>query len=214
MKLDNLGDYTERASRNSHYSSFPQLPNAWIYIAIDIRDMNLCKIGLTTKPHPRLRIGEGKTYNPFLELFTIYELSACTWGCSQEELNDIESYFHSRATFGGAIKYPSTMRDSEWFFTAPYEAEFQIDWMIAKRGFSVDGWCLYETCERKDRDQKRLNNINVEGMKRIKTIFRPDPCEYISKAASAGMQPYQYQYYVNYLRKYHNGDWIDKIYLK
>ncbi|QPQ23106.1 hypothetical protein [Lonsdalea populi] len=69
--------------------AYPTLEHAWLYIAIDIRDLSICKIGLTTKKHPQLRLNEGRTYNPFLELYAIYELSATTWGCSQKELNDI-----------------------------------------------------------------------------------------------------------------------------
>jgi hypothetical protein len=67
MDYDELyGKYTEKASQNPHYAHYPTIPNAWIYIAIDIRDMNMCKIGLTTKEDPLKRISEGRTYNHFL----------------------------------------------------------------------------------------------------------------------------------------------------
>ena len=215
MDYDELyGKYTEKASQNPHYAHYPTIPNAWIYIAIDIRDMNMCKIGLTTKEDPLKRISEGRTYNPFLELFTTYQLSACTWGCSQKELNDIENYFHRRSTFGGAIKHVRTQRDSEWFFNDPEEAEHQIDWMLAKRGFSVRGWYLYEVYTREDRDQEKLNYINVDALKEIKTIFRPDPYEYQNKALAAGIKDYQFVDYFNFLVDFNRGDEIRKIYLK
>ncbi|HCZ8661477.1 TPA: GIY-YIG nuclease family protein [Citrobacter braakii] len=167
--------------------------------------MNMCKIGLTTKEDPLKRINEGKTYNPFLELFATYQLSACTWGCSQQELNDIENYFHHRATFGGAIKHVRTQRDSEWFFNDPEEAEHQIDWMLAKRGFSVRGWSLYEIYIREDRDQEKLNYVNVDALKEIKTIFRPEPYEYKSRALAAGLRDYQFADYFNFLFDFHRG---------
>lgn len=211
---ERIDDETEEETQNEHYSSYPILPNAWIYIAIDIRDLDICKIGLTTKKTPQLRINEGKTYNPFLELFTTYELSKCTWGCSREELRDIEKYFHNRHIFGGAIKYPGTGRTSEWFFTSPSEAEYQIDWMLAKRGFSVEKKPLYEIYERTDRDLNRLNYIRVEAMKKIKTIYRPLPEDYEYCAENSRMASYQYERYIKFLEKFHNGDWIDKIYLK
>ncbi|MGP2446585.1 hypothetical protein [Pantoea ananatis] len=215
MDYDELyGKYTERASINEDYSDFPSIPNAWIYIAIDIRDMNMCKIGLTTKENPFKRISEGKTYNPFLELFTTYQLSACTWGCSQKELNDIEHYFHGRNTFGGAIKHSKTLRDSEWFFNDPEDAEWQIDWMLAKRGFSVRGWHLFEIYDREDRDQQRLNNINVDAMKEIKTIYRPQAEDYKNRALLAGFKEYQFASYIKFLSDFHSGDEIRKIYLK
>jgi hypothetical protein len=215
MDYDELyGKYTEKADLNSYYSQYPKIANAWIYIAIDIRDMNMCKIGLTTKEHPLKRISEGKTYNPFLELFTTYELSACTWGCSQKELNDIENYFHRRATFGGAMKHLRTLRDSEWFFNDPEEAEYQIDWMLAKRGFSVKGWSLIELYIRDDRDQERLNYINVDALKEIKNIFRPEPNEYTNRCLAAGLKEYQFKEYIDFLHDFHQGDEIRKIYLK
>lgn len=212
-----IGRFAEYTEQNPYYANFCRLPYAWLYIAIDIRDLTTCKIGLTSKAHPRMRLAEGKTYNPFLELYTIYELSATTWGCSREELQDIESYIHNRHIFGAALRFPESGRDTEWFRTTPDEAEWQIDYILAKRGFSVDQFTLYDTAERVylTPDQKfRINDIHFEAMKKIKTIFRPDPYTYSERACAAGMNYHEYKSYIEHLEKFHAGDWIHKIYLK
>lgn len=150
------------STQNEHYLNYPPSMFAWIYIAIDIRDMSISKIGFTTKAAPQQRINEGKTYNPYLSLFTVYELSKCSWGTSKQELRDIESYIHRRMIFGSPIKYLYTGGNSERFDISPSDAEFQIDWILAKRGFSVNGQPLYT-----DRlIDPRLNNIDVEQMKK------------------------------------------------
>ena len=85
---------------------------------------------------------------------------------------------------------------------------------LAKRGFSVRGWYLYEVYTREDRDQEKLNYINVDALKEIKTIFRPDPYEYQNKALAAGLKDYQFVDYFNFLVDFNRGDEIRKIYLK
>lgn len=86
--------------------------------------------------------------------------------------------------------------------------------MLAKRGFSVRGWSLYEVYTREDRDQQRLNYVNVDALKEIKTIFRPNPYEYRKRALTAGLKDYQFASYFNFLIDFHRGDDIRKIYLK
>ena len=197
------------ATQNSHYSSYPLLSFGWIYIAIDIRHINMVKIGITRQETPEQRVSQGKTYNPFLVLFATYELSKCTYGVSQEELNDIEGYIQCRSFLGGAIKHMRTERDSEWFICHPDEAESQIDWVLAKRGFSVDGKHLYDLYCGED----RLNGINVEKMKKIKKIYRPLPESFYYQADAAGIPFELFEGYYSYLEDFHSRDVIGKIYL-
>lgn len=198
------------SSQNDYYSQYPSSPYGWIYVAIDIRDMSKSKIGLTTKEEPQKRVNEGKTYNPFLSLFVVYNLSLCSWGISRQELNDIESYIHNRSVFGNPIKHLYTKRDSEWFHIHPAEAEFQNDWILAKRGFSVDEQPLY-TYEPSD---PRLNNINVELMKKIKTINKPTPHWMYDHAFELGMDAMEIDSYLEYLESFHREGNPFKVYLK
>ncbi|EGQ8195907.1 GIY-YIG nuclease family protein [Vibrio parahaemolyticus] len=199
----------EAASQNEYYAEFPTLPYAWIYIAIDIRDMRMSKIGLTRQRDPQKRLAQGKTYNPFLTLFAVYNLAETTYGISNKELRDIENYIQSRAVFGDALKHFHTGRHSEWFFLDPDEAEAQVDWMIAKRGFAVDGKYLY-THDEKD---EKFNGISVERLKKIKTIFRPFPDDFSQVAAEAGMPTYLCKDYLSYLDEFHSRDADGQIYL-
>ncbi|EPN3958437.1 hypothetical protein ACPUEJ_20070 [Vibrio tubiashii] len=199
----------ESAEENEYYADYPKIENAWLYIAIDIRDMTTAKIGLTTNANPLKRLSQGKTYNPFLMMFTTYELSRCTFGISKEELSDIESYLHGKGTFGGAIRHLSSGRKSEWFHIHPDRAENQVDMLITKRGFSVDGEYLFATGV----GYKKYGEIMPERMRKIKTIFRPIPKEFINKATSVGIKPDQYKNYVEFLEEFHARDPDGKIYL-
>ncbi|MBO1405385.1 hypothetical protein BVJ64_18160 [Vibrio cholerae] len=201
-------DY-DQASENPYYALYPKIPNAWLYIVIDIRDLTMSKIGLTTNEHPMNRISQGKTYNPFLMLFATYELSKCTFGISLKELQDIEGYLHGRSTFGGAIKHLQSGRESEWFYTHPEEAEYQVDIHLAKRGFSVDGKTLYTVYE----GYQQHGDIVIERMRKIKTIIRPNPEEFYLNAVNCGLQPEQFRPYYDYLLEYHSRDAIAKVYL-
>ncbi|QWV07003.1 GIY-YIG nuclease family protein (plasmid) [Pseudoalteromonas shioyasakiensis] len=199
----------EAADQNSYYSQYQPLENAWLYIAIDIRNMSMAKIGLTTRESPESRIAQGKTYNPFLTLFTSYELSKCTYGSSQKELNDIESYIHRRCIFGNAIKHLYTERDSEWFLISPENAEHQIDWILAKRGFAVDNKSLYTH----NTEYEKFNYIAVERMKKIKKINRPNPYSFSEMAENCGISYNLYAPYYEYLLEFHNRDADGRIYL-
>lgn len=199
----------EAADQNSYYSQYQPLENAWLYIAIDIRDMSMAKIGLTRRESPESRIAQGKTYNPFLTLFTSYELSKCTYGSSQKELNDIESYIHGRCIFGNAIKHLYTGRNSEWFPISPEKAEHQIDWILAKRGFAVDNKSLYTY----NTEYEKFNYIAVERMKKIKKINRPNPYSFSEMAENGGIGYNLYAPYYEYLLEFYNRDADGKIYL-
>lgn len=171
--------------------------------------MSMSKIGLTTNQDPMTRISQGKTYNPFLMLFTAYELSKCTYGVSQKELNDIEGYLHGRATFGGALKHLQSGRESEWFYIHPDLAENQVDTLIAKRGFAVGGQYLYTCYE----GYHQFGGIVPARMKQIKTIYRPYPKDFYQLAVSRGMNTEQFRHYYQYLEEFHSRDEAGKIYL-
>ena len=199
----------DQASQNPYYADCPTLPHGWLYIVVDIRDMGMSKIGLTANPYPIIRISQGKTYNPFLMLFTTYELSKCTYGVSQKELSDIERYLHGRAVFGGALKHLQSGRDSEWFYMNPDSAEAQVDAVLAKRGFSVDGKTLRTFSEGYD----QFNDIVPERMRKIKTIFRPNPRQFLEMAINCGFHRQQFQQYYEYLLDFHSRDEVGKVYL-
>lgn len=199
----------EEAQFNDYYADCTPALYAWLYIAIDIREMGLTKIGLTTKQTPQQRIAEGKTYNPFLTLFTVYELSKCSKGTSRKELSDIERYIHSRSVFGEPIKHLDTGRDSEWFPIHPEEAEAQVDWILARRGFSVGGKNLYSNAER----NQMFNGIDVQRMRQIKRIFRPCHRDLHDRADKAGMDFHDYRDYYAFLQEFHARDAEGKIYL-
>ena len=199
----------DKATQNEHYAKFPTLPNAWIYIAFDIRHMSLTKVGLTTNEDPKKRISQGITYNPFLKLFAVYELSRCTFGISQKELNDIEGYIQRRAIFGEPLKHLESKRKTEWFLMDPESVESQADWLFAKRGFSVDGYSLY-TCSS---EIETYHNVVIERMRKIKTIFRPLPDDFLKQMKKCNIPIELVKDYYEYLVEYHQRDASEKVYL-
>lgn len=198
----------ERVEPNDYYSAYPSTEHAWIYIAVDIRNMNITKVGLTTKEQPKKRIAEGKAYNPFITLFTTYELSKCTYGVSRQELSDIEKNIHNRSVFGEPIKHLFTRRDSEWFHLDPEEAEYQVDSILAKRGFSVDGKSLYASSE----CDISFHGIHVPRMRKIKTAFRPDAREFHDMARASEIPYSYYRDYYTFLEEYHSRPAHEKPY--
>lgn len=199
----------EKAEQNDYYAKYPLLLNAWIYIAIDIRHMKISKIGLTTVKHPIYRLSQGKTYNPFLKLFSTYELSKCTYGMSQKELNDIEKYIHRRSIFGSPINHLLSKKKSEWYLIDPEAAEMQVDWLFAKRGFSVDGYYLYTYFE----GVETYGDVVIERMKKIKKIYRPNPNDFLTEIKRCNIPLDLVQNYYNYLVAFHKDDRVDKAYL-
>lgn len=205
-----MDDESEFPTPNPVYADYPLKTHGWIYIAIDMRDLGLSKIGLTTKHNPIFRIAEGRTYNPFLTLFSTYELARCTFGISQQELSDIEGYIHRRGSaFGPPLKHLDSGRDSEWFNIRPDHAESQVDWILAKRGFSVANENLYELYE----NSNNRNGINIRAMRKIKKINRPFPDSVEYLAATAGYDTRLIRPYLSYLEEFHSPGHADQIWL-
>ncbi|ALN20064.1 hypothetical protein [Ectopseudomonas mendocina] len=198
----------ELAEINDYYGEYPRSEFAWLYIAVDIRDMEISKIGLTTKKSPEQRLAEGKTYNPFIVLFATYELSKTTNGISRFELGEIEGYIHRRS-FADPVLHLYTGRSSEWFYMHPDLAESEVDRMLAKRGFTVEGKRLYSFYE----GDHNHNGIYVSRMKRIKKIYRPFPEDFNNMAKDLRLPKKYYQEYLDYLLDYHSRDFKDKSYL-
>lgn len=199
----------EKSEQNEYYENYPVLSNAWIYVAIDIRHMNMSKVGLTTAEHPKKRLSQGTTYNPFLKLFSTYELSKCTYGMSQKELSDMEKYIHRRAVFGEPFNHLQSKRKTEWFLMEPESAETQIDWFLAKRGFSVDGYYLFTYFE----GVETYNEVVIERMKKIKKIYRQHPKDFLSEIEQCNIPLDLVQDYYNYLNTFHKEDRADKAYI-
>lgn len=195
---------------NPAYANFPKIPFGWIYIAIDMRDLRFSKIGLTTKESPSRRIAEGRTYNPFLVLFTTYDLAKCTFGISREELRDIEGNIQRRgAVFGAPRRHIDSGLDSEWFEISPFDAEPQVDWTLARRGFSVEHEALYAIS---DDDQSR-NDIHIQTMRKIKRIYRPFAPDVRRRVESAGYDAGMVTPYLRYLEHFHSPDHPDQVWL-
>lgn len=204
-----MNDENELLKVNPAYEQYPTKEYGWIYIAIDMRDLCFSKIGLTTKEAPSRRIAEGRTYNPFLTLFTTYELARCTFGISQRELSDIEAYIHGRSAFGYPLKHLDSGRDSEWFQMRPDHAEEQVDWVLAKRGFSVDHEALYEVYN----NSNNRNGINVRTMRKIKKVYRPFPADIQHLAQSAGYDVRLIRSYLDYLEEFYSRGHPDQVWL-
>ena len=198
----------EFAEINDYYDEYPRSEFAWLYIAVDIRDMGISKIGLTTKKTPEQRLAEGKTYNPFIVLFATYELSKITNGISRFELGEIEGYIHRRS-FADPVLHLYTGRNSEWFYMHPDSAESEVDRMLAKRGFTVGGKRLYSFYE----GDHNHNDIYVSRMKQIKKIYRPFPEDFNDMVENLGLPSKYYREYLDYLVDYHSRDFKDKAYL-
>jgi hypothetical protein len=118
---------------SSYYQVYPHVPHAWLYIAIDARDLSICKVGITTMETADLRVSGRSTENPFYCLFNSYNLGAI--GISRKELLDFERYMHRK--FADRISFVGTDIKSEWLNVSPFEAEGQIEHYIAN-AFSRD----------------------------------------------------------------------------
>jgi hypothetical protein len=196
------------AEPNDYYEAHARSEFAWLYIAVDIRDMGLSKIGLTTKKTPEQRLAEGKTYNPFIVLFATYELSKLTNGISSFELRKIEGYIHRRS-FANPVLHLNTGRNSEWFYMDPESAESEVDRMLAKRGFTVEGKNLYTYYD----GDHNFNGIYVSRMRQIKKIYRPFPEDFYDMAESLELPRRYYREYLDYLEEYHSKSPTEKVYL-
>lgn len=196
---------------NPAYAGQRPLAAGWIYIAVDMRDLRFTKIGLTTKDSPAQRISEGRTYNPFLTLFTTYELAKCTFGISAKELRDIEGYIHRRGSaFGPSLGHIASGRKSEWFRIRADNAERQVDWILAKRAFSVDREALYDVYD----GPHSLNGVNIPTMRKIKSIYRPEARALAHNVMRAGYDADLIAPYLRYLEEFYRPGNPDQAWLK
>ena len=168
------------------YQNEALISNAWIYIAIDIRDLSICKIGLTTAINPCQRIQQGTTSNPFYLLFTSYNLSMV--GISKKELLDLERYLHRKIE--RRIPIVSSGSLSEWVESQPLKAETWIDSYISNT-FDLNGLPL------KNDD----GEVNDSLFNKVKEIYRPHPLTIIDVVRYE-----QCKEYVDYLISYYDLD--------
>jgi hypothetical protein len=166
----------------SYYQGFPHLAHGWLYIAIDARDLSICKVGLTTMEDPLMRVGGRSTENPFYCLFNSYNLGKI--GISRKELQDFESYMHRK--FANRINFIGTGTPSEWLNVGPFEAESQIEHYIAN-AFSRNGVNLL------DEDGEVIQSVMLEYVEKN----RPHPGAVEMNCYRNSLRPYL-QYLCNY----------------
>jgi hypothetical protein len=129
----------------SFYDNLPLIQSAWIYIAIDARHLDICKVGITLQAEARHRVTGSNTANPFYTLFNSYDMAGI--GISKKELFDFEDYLHRK--IAPRIPMIGTGGYSEWIMMSPFKAAEEIEYRIG-RGFSVpefmneDGEIQYE----------------------------------------------------------------------
>lgn len=169
------------------------LHNAWLYIAVDIRDLKRCKIGVTTRSDPNLRIDEGRTSNPHYLLFTAYDLSL--FNIDRAELERFERYAHRHV--GQPIFRIGTGSASEWRLEDPREAERIIDHLITKC-FERKGRTLYD----EDGAPK------PEEFKDFKFPYRPDPFGLSIKSL---LDYEECKEYIDFLMDHHDYPLLPKI---
>ena len=159
-----------------NYESEPTLKYAWIYIAIDIRHLDICKIGLTIQKNPLTRIKRLSTANPYFELFNSYDMTY--FNISKRELYNLEKYFHKKL---GTNIYNLNGNKTEWLRITPFEAEIEIDDYINN------------TFKEYDDQTDIISNIKIEN--------RPDPLPYV---LITNNEYHDNKEYIDYLMQYHN----------
>lgn len=169
--------------------------NAWLYIAIDIRNFRQCKIGITTRQNPHERILEGRTSNPFYLLFTAYNLAYLN--VEKEELGRFERYV--RGKIGYPVYRVASGNLSEWRDEDPRNAELVIDHHIIN-SFTHDGKILF------DEDGMPC----AEEFCKIKFPYRPDP---FGLSEISNLNYDQCKEYIDFLMNYHNYP-VDPIQLR
>jgi hypothetical protein len=142
----------------SYYLNYPLIPFAWIYIAIDVRHLDICKVGITQQPEARFRVAGNDTANPFYTLFNSYDMAGI--GISKKELLDFEDYLHRK--IAPRIPMIGTGTSSEWIMMSPFEATKEIEYHIG-RGFSVPGFMNED------------GDIQYENIHRYRCEYRPNP---------------------------------------
>jgi len=84
-----------------------------------------------------------------------------------------------------------------------------MDWILAKRGFAVDGKVLWSNSQK----DEKFNFIAVDRMKKIKTVYRPELWE-MSEMFERMAAPYTIRNeFYRYLVEYHARDEDGKIFL-
>ncbi|HCH6293777.1 GIY-YIG nuclease family protein [Vibrio sp. J2-3(2022)] len=143
------------------YINEPVLTSAWVYIAIDVTNLNRCKVGITTRENPMLRIRDGYTSNPFYILFNCYELSKLK--ICHKELRMFERYLHRKLS-GSRISIIGTGNQSEWLRISPFQAEAEVDYYVCNN-FDFNG----------QRSFDENGNIKKEILGMVKHEIRPEP---------------------------------------
>lgn len=159
--------------------------HAWLYIAVDIRNLTECKIGITTRQNPQIRIREGRTSNPFYLLFTAYNLTPLNVDAS--ELKKFER--HVRKKVGQPVWRVASGNESEWRYEDPRNAELVIDHHIINT-FTYNGKNLF------DEDGMPSN----EEFQDIKHPYRPDP---FGLWEISNLNYDQCREYIDFLMDYH-----------
>jgi len=152
------------------------LQHAFLYIAIDMRHMDMCKIGLTTQQDPSDRIRAGITSNPYYAAYNIYDLRSR--GITITELRALENYVRRKSP-GQVIHHFMSDCESEWIEEAPWTVAPDAEYFMA-RALSINLGEDYEPLE--------------GAMEPYRFEFRPSPLSVIGK--------YDYercQEYVDYL---------------
>jgi len=164
----------------SYYDKYPLIKSAWIYIAIDVRHMNICKVGITQQVEARYRVKGANTANPFYTLFNSYDMAGI--GISKRELLDFEDYLHRKM----ALRIPMIGTDgySEWLIMSPFNAAEEIEYRIG-RGFSEPGFMNED------------GDILYENIRKYRHEHRPNPHLIAEKVNGMANE------YVEYLLRWH-----------
>lgn len=162
------------------------LSHAWLYIAIDIRNLRQCKIGITTRESPITRIREGRTSNPYYLLFTAYNLSEMI--ASRSELENFER--HAREKVGTPVFRVASGNNSEWRYEDPRSAELVIEHLIIN-SFQKNGNILF--------DEDGLPN--PAEFSSIKHPYRPDPFGF---SDISNLNYNECKEYIDFLMDFHN----------
>ncbi|OIN45957.1 hypothetical protein [Pseudomonas costantinii] len=134
----------------------PFIPFAHIYIAIDLKDFNTCKVGLTTSQNPLNRIRAGRTSNPYYVPFVSYNLGQL--GIGKAELKDFERYLHRKIS--DRVPFADGDFESEWLTTSPIYTNAQVIHHIVN-GFRKDGEDAYFFNDDGDIRLDRLGEIRT-----------------------------------------------------
>lgn len=94
----------------------------WIYICVDLKDISICKIGMTRR---ELYSRVTETTNPHYVVFAAYKVP-------ENESFAIERYIHRDLGRFGIERQSHRMtgRDSEWFAINAAEAIKLLDWTL------------------------------------------------------------------------------------